>query len=84
MIARPTLRRWVTDMGEAAEGTQLDAAGRPVGDTMHVPRYGVWEGGGHHRKPEVIDTSDDLVVLCAKHGLDPADVLLIARQKSPT
>lgn len=73
------LKRWISDFGTPTEWRALDASGHPTGETFLIPRYGVWEAGGYHRKPEVIRTSDDLPALFAEFDLTPSEVHLLSR-----
>lgn len=74
-LKRP-LQRYVSDMGAATEMTRTDLLTGEKSQ-QHIPRYGIWEQGGHHRKAEVIATGDDLVALCKEHGVDPATVVYV-------
>jgi len=60
-------RHIVTDMGSATE-LRSDS-----GETLSIPRYGAWSSSG--RKPQVVDTSDDLGALLRKYDLTEADVV---------
>lgn len=79
----PTIR-FVTDLGRSFDYYAIDAEGKPTGEQVgHVARYGVWEQGGAQRKAEAIDTDDDLALLCARHGLDPATVVPLLPHPEP-
>jgi hypothetical protein len=79
---RPT-KRYVSDMGQANEMTVTGTKTGEQQETMHLPRFGIWEDGGHHHKPEVIATGDDLVALCKEHGVDPATVCYMGPKHLP-
>ena len=64
----------VTDMGSSKRLRSES------GDELALPRYGVWDKKG--RKPQVVDTSDDLSGLLGKYGLTERDVVKL-RGASP-
>jgi hypothetical protein len=63
-------RYMVTDMGSSSRLRSES------GEDMILPRYGVWDSTG--RKPEVVDTSDDLGMLLERYGLTEKDVVRLA------
>lgn len=65
----PETDKFVTDSGEQ----EIVWRNNVTGDEIKLPRYGVWAVAGH-RKPTVIDTSDDLIELLDKHDIPPERV----------
>jgi hypothetical protein len=53
--------KFITDMGGTVAVTDPE-----TGETTNIGRYGVWNT--LRRKPQCIDTSDDLQELQGKHG----------------
>lgn len=60
----PKTDKFITDSGEEPIIFKNSA----TGEEIHIPRYGVWAVKGH-RKPTVIDTSDNLIELLNKHNI---------------
>lgn len=63
---------FVTDLGGAVSAVCNDESGKPV-ETLEVGRYGVWSSRGG--RAEVIESGDDLALLCGKFGIDASSVV---------
>jgi hypothetical protein len=62
----PGRARFITDFGEPIELVEMQS-----GESMTVPRYGVWGDTGHWTgKAQVLAVSDDLDALQAEYGPD--------------